>query len=180
MDKVLTIAKEHFKNATEVPLESVDISDEVRRMCEQNKCGLYGKNWTCPPAVKTLDEFRKEMEQYDSFIVVYRVYPLESSFNFKAMKDAAADFNERILQMKKGLYRDRPGSKILVLGVGGCGLCQKCSYIENKPCRRPEDAVVSLEALGIDVMKLMRDNGLRYYNGKQTVTYIGGVAYLKE
>ena len=108
MDKILTIAKEHFKNATEVPLESVDISDEVRRMCEQNKCGLYGKNWTCPPAVETLDEFRKEMEQYDSFIVVYRVYPLESSFNFKAMKDAAADFNERVLQMEKELEGDCP------------------------------------------------------------------------
>ena len=180
MNKVLTIAEKHFKNPSEVPIAGIEISDEVRKMCEQNKCGHYGKNWTCPPAVKPLDEFRKEMEQFDSFIVVYRVYNVESSFDFKGMMAGAADFGERMLAMKNGLEGDCPQCKIRVMGAGGCGLCEKCTYSDGKPCRRPDDALVSLEACGMDVMKLMRDNELKYYNGKNTVTYIGGLAYSKE
>ena len=180
MSKVLTIAEKHFKSATEVPIAGIEISDEVRKMCEQNKCGHYGKNWTCPPAVKPLDEFRKEMAQFDSFIVVYHVYNVESSFDFKGMMAGAADFGVRMLAMKKVLEGDCPQCKIKVMSAGACGLCKKCTYSDGKPCRRPDDALVSLEAFGMDVMKLMRDNGLKYYNGKNTVTYIGGVAYSKE
>jgi hypothetical protein len=37
--------------------------------------------------------------------------------------------------------------------------------------------IVSLEACGIDVMRLMKVNGLPYYGGPNTVTYIGGLAF---
>ncbi|MFC1532843.1 DUF2284 domain-containing protein [Thermodesulfobacteriota bacterium] len=65
--------------------------------------------------------------------------------------------------------------KFKILGAGGCSQCKQYTYIDEEPCRRPDDALVSLEACGIDVIRLMKDNGLKYYNGKNTVTYIGGI-----
>jgi len=179
MNNVQTIAEKHFESATKVPFAGIEISDQVRKMCEQNKCGHYGKNWTCPPAVKSLEEVRKEMAQFDSFIVVYRVYNVKSSLDFKGMMAGMADFGERMLALKKDLEGNCPQCTIKVMGAGACGSCKQCTYSDGTPCRRPDDALVSLEACGMDVMKLMRDNALKYYNGKNTVTYIGGVAYSK-
>ncbi len=176
----MTIAEKHFSRAAEVPIENIIISDEVRKMCEQNACGNYGKNWTCPPAVKPIDEFRKEIARFDAFIVVSRVYDVKSSFDFKAMMAGAADFNNRLVSMKKDLEKEDLGSKFRILGAGGCGLCKKCAYVAGEPCRRPDEALTSLEAFGIDVIRLMRDNGLKYYNGKNTVTFIGGIMYCME
>lgn len=176
----MTIAEKHFSGAGEVPIESIIISDEVRRLCEQNACGNYGKNWTCPPAVKPIDEFRKEIARFDAFIVVYRVYDVKSSFDFRGMKAGAADFNNRLLLMKKELEKAGIQSKFRILGAGGCGLCKECAYITGEPCRRPDEALISLEAFGIDVIGLMRGNGLKYYNGKNTVTFIGGIMYSRE
>jgi len=69
------------------------------------------------------------------------------------------------------------GSGHILLGAGSCLLCPQCSYVDGEVCRRPGDMIVSLEACGIDVMRLMKDNELPYYGGPNTVTYIGGVAF---
>jgi predicted metal-binding protein len=65
----------------------------------------------------------------------------------------------------------------MLLGAGSCQLCPSCSYVDGEPCRRPDDMIVSLEACGINVMSLMKVNNLPYYGGKNTVTYIGGLAF---
>lgn len=83
------------------------------------------------------------------------------------------DFTDKLLKLQMEL---KGGERYLFLGAGGCRLCKKCTY-PNEPCRRPEEAIVSAEAYGIDVMKLMRDNQLKYNNGPNTVTYIGGMLY---
>jgi predicted metal-binding protein len=85
------------------------------------------------------------------------------------------DFKGRLLALKKEIQALGPPLDFLVLGAGGCRLCDPCAYVDREPCRRPDDAIVSLEACGIDVMRLMKDNGLKYDNGKNTVTFIGGI-----
>jgi hypothetical protein len=49
--------------------------------------------------------------------------------------------------------------------------------MDGEPCRFPEKAISSVEACGIDVMSLSKSAGVRYNNGKNTVTYIGAVLY---
>lgn len=88
--------------------------------------------------------------------------------------DGAKEFNDRLLKLKKDIDKSKD---IMVLGAGACTLCDKCFYIDQKKCRRPDDAIISCEAFGIDVMTLMKENELKYNNGANTVTYIGGVLY---
>ena len=59
-------------------------------------------------------------------------------------------------------------------------MCNPCAYVNGEPCRNPDDAIIAVEACGIDVMGLMKDHGLKYYNGKNTVTFIGGILYNQE
>ena len=100
---------------------------------------------------------------------------MKSSFDFKGMMSGAGDFNTRLLVMKEDIGKQCSQLKFKILGAGECSICEKCTYVDGVPCRRPDDALVSLEACGIDVIKLMKDNGLKYNNGKNTVTYIGGI-----
>jgi predicted metal-binding protein len=45
--------------------------------------------------------------------------------------------------------------RFLVLGAGACHLCEPCNDVNHKPCRHPNDAIVSMETCGIDVMRLL-------------------------
>jgi predicted metal-binding protein len=93
------------------------------------------------------------------------------------MKTDAIDFKNRLLAVKHDTEAASPEAKRLFLGAGGCHLCDPCAFADGQPCRNPDDAIISLEACGIDVMRLMKDHGLPYYNGKNTVTFIGGIMY---
>ena len=171
------IARNHFSNVNEVDFGKVVVSPEVRKLCERNACGYYGRNWMCPPAVEPLEDFKHKIRRFNRFIVVHQVYPVKSSMDWNGMMDGARHFKEKLMEMRKEMEGQGSGTCFLTLGVGACHVCKECSYVDGEPCRRPADAMVSLEACGIDVMRLMKDNGLKYYNGKNTVTYIGGVMF---
>ncbi|MBF7096514.1 DUF2284 domain-containing protein [Alkalibacter mobilis] len=166
-------AKKLFDNADLIPRESISLNIEVRKMCERNQCGQYNKNWACPPALAPLDEIKKTFDRFDNFIMLSNVYQLEDSMDFEGMIEGIEDFQERLVKLNKIL---KGKTEYLILGAGGCSLCRKCTY-PDEPCRRPEDMIISLEAYGIEVVKLMKDNGLKYNNGPNTMTYMGGVLF---
>ena len=59
---------------------------EIRKLCEQNVCRLYGTSWACPPAVGTVEECRARCLRYASAMVFNAVYPLEDSFDYEGMQ----------------------------------------------------------------------------------------------
>jgi predicted metal-binding protein len=64
-----------------------------------------------------------------------------------------------------------------MLGAGGCRVCPVCAKKTDEPCRHPELAMSSLETYGINVSKLAASAGMKYINGKDTVTYFGAVLF---
>jgi predicted metal-binding protein len=69
--------------------------------------------------------------------------------------------------------RERYPSCIL-LGAGGCRRCETCTW-PDAPCRFPEKMLSSMEAFGMVVSDVCRDNNLPYYYGPNTLTYTGCV-----
>ena len=68
-------------------------------------------------------------------------------------------------------------NKVLHLGAGGCGVCEKCAKQTGEPCRFPTLALASLEAYGVNVSELAKTAGMKYINGQDTVTYFGAVLF---
>ncbi len=62
----------------------------------------------------------------------------------------------------------------MIIGTGACTRCEKCTY-PDKPCRFPDKMTSSMEALGMVVSDVCRDNGIPYYYGQGTITYVGCV-----
>ena len=163
-----------FSESGVIPTDELVFREEVRRCCEENRCGSYGTTWACPPAVGTLDECRERVGRYGKLQLFSRAYLLEDSMDFDGMKRAMADFKRTVLLLRRKL-RDA-GPEAAVLSNESCGRCAPCTY-PDAPCRFPEDLCHSLEGYGFNVSELAKQAGVRYMNGPSTVTFFGAVLY---
>ncbi|GHU98821.1 hypothetical protein FACS1894211_03200 [Clostridia bacterium] len=156
-----------------VEARKINFSHDVRKMCEQNTCRMYGKTWACPPAVGTIEECRDRCLQYDRFLLFSCKYDLEDSFDFEGMTAAMADFKVKARAFEASV---KPCLKrYLMLANEGCGECGTCAYPD--PCRFPDRVHGSIEAYGLFVSELATAAGMKYNNGPNTVTYFGGLFY---
>lgn len=169
--------KYEFNEHKEFDVILITIDPGIRDMCKENICGQYGTNHMCPPAIKGIDEWKKEIYTYRRGLIVTKAYPTNGPFDINTWMEAMADFQKRLIKLKKDIMKDIPDQKLLLLGAGACRLCKTCALINGTPCLFPADAFPSLEACGIDVMTLSRNVGVKYNNGKNTVTYIGAILY---
>lgn len=145
---------------------------EVRRMCEQNLCGMYGKTWTCPPGVGDWQELRDKYHAYAHALVYSTRHELEDSFDYEGMTEG----NHAHHRLDDSLIRKlkESGLSFAALGAEGCRLCAKCAY-PDAPCRHPDIVHPSMESTGISVVDLTRLIGMHYINGANTVTYFSAL-----
>lgn len=175
-DAVLKLIQESEAHAFAI-IDQTDIVYDYhfREICMRNSCGEYGKCWMCPPDVGDVNELMKKAQSYSYGILYNSVSQLEDSFDFEGMIEAKQKFNEialKITDVIRGLDGD-----ILHLGVGACGICERCAKKDNEPCRFPDRAIPSMESYGIFVAETAKKAGLKYINGKDTVTYFGIVLF---
>ena len=157
----------------------VEFRDDIRAMCEENKCHSYDKSWACPPAIGTVDECRKRAQSYDKMLVYSRKFELEDSYDFEGMGEAMLGFKGMSDRLREGLqpiFKD-----FIILSNEGCGRCKgkvskECTY-PDAPCRFPEEVYGSVEGYGIWVSQLAQQAGIKYNNGKDTVTFFGAVLF---
>lgn len=143
---------------------------EIRKMCENNVCRLYGKTWACPPAVGTVEECRQRCCRYTRAMVFNAVYPLENSFDYEGMMRGHSAFKNLCDRLYAAIKPQM--QSFLILSNEGCKRCKNCTYPSAK-CRYSEMLFPSLEGFGINVAKLAETANLKYINGDNTVTYFG-------
>jgi len=153
-----------------VPLNinTIRPKQEVRDMCAANTCGKYGTSWCCPPGCGSLEDCFRELQQYRSGILVQTCREIEDSFDYEAMKEIEAEHKAHFFEMYRQLRAT--GEKVLAIGTGGCTLCKTCTY-PDEPCRFPEERAASMEAYGMLVLEVCKDNGLQYYYGADKIAY---------
>ena len=163
-------------NAAAIPVAEIPFDPELRKACEQNLCGAYGKNWTCPPACGDIHELIDRAKGYDRILVFQTIGTLEDSFDYEGMM-AASEKHAEVTKKVGELVCGRLKGDLLRLSAGGCRLCDTCAKADDEPCRHPDEAISSLEAYGMFVSGLAGQCGMNYINGQNTVTYFGGVLY---
>ena len=177
-EKIREIAKNTgFSEAGFVRIENLKYYPEVRTICEGNACRSYASTWACPPAVGTLDECRERVNRYGKMLLFSKAYPLEDSFDFEGMTRGMRDFKQAVDRFQTDL--ENVLSDFLLLSNEGCGRCAKCTY-PDAPCRFPRLLHHSLEGYGFIVNELAREAGIRYNNGKNTVTYFGALLFCRD
>jgi len=175
MDIVKLCLEHGATKAEEIPVSKLKLQPELRQYCELNHCGLYKRNYTCPPYVGEIDTLIAKLRNFQRGIIWQNVYPLEDSFDFEGMDEAKNKHRAMTLEIARWVYEELGNSQALVLSAGGCTACPACGIQTAEPCRFPEQALVSLEAYGVNVSQISEVSSMRYINGANTVTYFSGV-----
>ena len=157
-----------FTAWTKLDVSTIELKAEVRDMCAANSCGMYGKRWSCPPGCGSLEECADRLKGYTQGILVQTVGDIEDGFDFEAMMEIEAEHKQNFLEMYESLRE--AGKKVLAIGSGCCTVCGKCSY-PDEPCRFPDKMVSSMEAYGMLVLQICKDNGVTYYYGADKMAY---------
>jgi len=167
-------------NATHAAIAKVKnilFNEDFRKQCEQNKCGSYNKNWMCPPAFGPIRDAKERALRFQQGLLIQSVHELKSSFDWKGMMAAALNHTEIFRNILDSMKKNYSFAEILPLNAGPCTYCEKCAFLDGEICRFPDKAVSSVEANGIDVMALEKACGIPYYNGKNTVSYVGLILF---
>lgn len=165
--------KTGFSAAYSLDVSTLIPREDVREMCAADKCGAYGKNWTCPPYCGTLAECAEKLQSYRYGVLVQTVGRLEKTIDTKGYRKAEEQHLTLLHTLYGELLKKYPDA--LCLGSGGCRICKKCAHPE--PCRFPEEACSSMEGYGLFVTGVCRDNGANYYHGEKTVTYTACILF---
>lgn len=169
MEHAAKLAREvGFTYSTVLDVKTIQVMPEVRQMCASDRCHAYNKSWSCPPACGTLEECSAQLQAYSEGILVQTVGQLEDSFDFETMVETEAEHKKNFSVLHRALKETYPN--LLAIGVGCCTLCRPCTY-PKEPCRFPNEMTKSMEAYGMLVSKVCKDNGLEYNYGPNTVAY---------
>lgn len=175
--KLVACALELGFNAAEIiPTYDIVLSEEFRKTCADNRCGLYNKCWMCPPDVGEIDVLMKEVKSYSFGLLYQSIVELEDSFDIEGMTNGGYKHSMCGRELAKKLLPQLP-NRTLHLNCGGCRFCKRCAKQDGKPCRAPDNALSSLEAYGIDVYQTVKKTKLKYVNGTNTVTYFGMILF---
>jgi len=173
-ETLISIALEAKATAAAViETSKIEFFEEVRQACEKNYCRKYDTNWMGPPAIGSVSELKKRAIAFSHGLLFQSAHEVKSNFDLKGMFEKAKVHESIFRELLKGIKAKYPDERLLPLNAGCCSICEKCAYLDSKPCRHPDLAVSSVEAYGINVIALQKAAGLQYYYGKNWVCYVG-------
>ncbi len=155
-----------------LPVEEIPYSPRVRYICE-TECPQYGRSWSCPPAVGTVEECRERMAGYGELFVFATVSEVEDMEDMQTMLAARKD-HERITKQVTDWFREA-GCETLTLSTESCLQCGRCTY-PNAPCRHPELQFPCVESYGIVVVDLADKCGLPFMQEYGVLTWFSAIA----
>lgn len=147
-----------FSRCAVVETAAIPFEPSFRRYCEDNVCGKYGANYTCPPDCGTAEEMRLRVQAYRHALVLQSRWEIDgcSGSQVKAAKAAHNRWTRELI--------DRAGGVGLMAGASGCDLCAPCLRAADEACRFPALRFSCLSAYCIDVAKLAHQCGMEYFS----------------
>lgn len=141
-------------------------SPAVRQICEQD-CPHYGKSWTCPPAIGTVEACMDRCARFSLAFLFSTVAEVPDSADMQACLGARRD-HEAVTRALAARFRQAFG-EVLPLTTG-CILCETCAC-PDAPCRHPDEAVATIESHGILILPTVAAQNMTYDCGADIVTY---------
>jgi predicted metal-binding protein len=165
--KVFELGATHAKI---IKTEEIPVDERVALKCQIPRCFGYGTSAHCPPNTMKPDELRKHLENYQWAIFFTRRVPTELLIKGATDKDRIAAFQSiyKIVKSIESLAFYDGHYLAFGLGVGSCrktfcGQHKTCSALEGKSCRFGLLARPSMEAVGINVYKMVATAGWDIY-----------------
>lgn len=176
--ELLELAKsEGFISIMTTP-EQIPIDPRFRAFCEENRCGKYNANYSCPPDCGTVEELRQKILSEDKVMVLQTLWDINGYEDIPTITHAKKTHNAAALRLMKKIREH--GYSGFCSGYNGCSLCTPCKRTENLPCAHPEQKISCMSAYCIDVTELSKRFHLEFAWSEQKLHLFGMVAFHKE
>ena len=159
----------HFVNPQEL-----DFTDRVRWICE-HECPMYNKSWACPPAVGTVTYCKAKCRKYENALMISTITEVEDIANIEETL-ATRPEHEAVTNQVRDILREL-GADPYVLSTESCTLCERCAWLDGKPCIHPEKMHPCVESHGINILPLIDELGLTFQYGENVVTWFSLLFY---
>lgn len=156
-----------------VEIADLKFTDRVRYICE-TECPQYGKSWSCPPAVGTVEACRNRCQKFDGGFLFTTVAEVSDLMNMEEMLSTRMEHEELTRQIRD-IFR-RECEDVMVLSTESCAICEKCAYPEAS-CRHPDRMFPCIESYSILVTDLAEQYGITFMNEGNLVTWFSLILY---
>lgn len=148
--------------------------EEVRQICRQ-ECPMYGKSWSCPPAVGTVEECREECLNYQGGFLFTSIAEVSDIANLE--ETLQTRFEHEKYTRAIGKIFQETGKEVKMLSSESCALCETCAYCNGESCRHPEYMIPCIESQGILVTELAEKYEIPFLDSLTTVQWFGLILY---
>ncbi len=148
--------------------QDLEFSQRIRYICSA-ECPMYGKTWACPPAVGEVEACRAKCLAYENCLMIGTIAEVADIADI-AETLATRPAHEEITNRVREFFREQ-GVEPYVLSTEACDICERCAWLEGKPCRHPERMHPCVESHGINLIPALEANGLTFQYGENVVTW---------
>ena len=152
----------------------LEFSDRIRWIC-QHECPMYGKSWACPPAVGSVNACKAKCLGYENALLISTITEVCDIANIDETLSTRPD-HEAVTNAVRDLFRDQ-GIEPYVLSTESCAECERCAWLDGKPCYPPDRMHPCVESHGINILPLIEELGLTFQYGENVVTWFSLLLY---
>jgi predicted metal-binding protein len=157
--------------------KTLEFTQRVRFIC-QSECPMYGKSWACPPAVGSVEECQAMCNGFAHCLMIATITEVSDISDIQqslATRGEHEDLTDQIADLLR-----QQGINPYVLSTEACAACERCAYLDGKPCRFPERMHPCVESHGINVIPAMEELGIPFISGENLVTWVSLLLFTDE
>lgn len=173
--EILQLASGEGFNAAVIPMDKVVFDPSFRRYCEDNLCGNYGANYTCPPDCGEPDWMEAQLRKYENALVFQSKWNITDYTDIQAIKKAKLSHNQGMMRVIDKIQQ--AGFTGIMAGASSCTLCERCAALDGEPCREPERRFCCLSAHCVYVKRLAEECGMEYFCADGGIAFFGLYAF---
>lgn len=166
---------EGFAGAAVIDTDKIVFDPMFRPFCEENLCGQYGVNHSCPPSCGTPEQMKQRILSHKKALVLQTIWEISDYEDKEAVKQAKRGHNTAAIRLMKQLRAQ--GCPGFLVGASGCALCSPCALKNGESCTFPDLQYSCMSAYCIFVRKLAEQSELEYSPGEGLTAFFGMYVY---
>lgn len=147
---------------------TLEFSERIRYIC-RTECPMYDKTWACPPAVGEVSQCQGKCKAYQNCLMIGTIVEVADIADIDEALATRPD-HEAITNQVRELFRQQ-GVEPYILSTEACSICDRCAWLDGKPCRYPDRMHPCVESHGINLIPTLEENGLEFQFGENVVTW---------
>jgi predicted metal-binding protein len=154
-----------------IRVENIPVDERVTLKCQIPRCFGYGAGAQCPPNTMKPAELREILKKYEWAVLFIKEVPSDVIVRDKStIKERVAAYQQvykMVSEVESAAFYD---GHYLAIGFAAgscrhtyCGQQEDCQAMQGKRCRFSLLSRPSMEAVGMDVYKMVADAGWEIY-----------------